>query len=305
MAALIGLGSNLGDRSRTLSEALTALALLGGSLRASHLYETAPWGVRDQPRFLNAVALLETDLAPEPMLGALKAIERRAGRPEADPERWGPRVLDLDLLDLDGIVREGDLVLVRSARSPLHWRDLDGPHHRDAHALTRPRRSGLRPVARARGPGGMSAQDPQPVIEGVIGVGKTTSRASSPRGSARGSCSRRWRRTCFAPLIRIAGATRSRCRCSSCSPGTGQQRASRRGPVPDAIVGDYLFRKDRIATLNLDDEETASMTRFAALSGPPRPDRVVYLQPAETLLQRIERGRPFEKNMDPGASQSE
>lgn len=90
--AYVGLGSNLGDRRAVLESALAALA----PRRASRLRETAPWGLAEQPPFLNAVAELETDLAPDALLDLLLDLERRHGRIRA--ERWGPRTLDLDLL---------------------------------------------------------------------------------------------------------------------------------------------------------------------------------------------------------------
>ena len=91
--AYVGLGSNLGDRAAALAGALAELA----PLRVSRVVETAPWGRPDQPPFLNAVAELETELAPEALLERLLDLERRAGRVR-DGERWGPRTLDLDLL---------------------------------------------------------------------------------------------------------------------------------------------------------------------------------------------------------------
>ncbi len=111
MRAIVALGSNLGDRRAILEQAALRLASLaeGGKLRASHLYETRPWGVIDQPDFLNAVVRFETRLGPPALLAALKAIERDAGRTEGT--RWGPRILDLDILDMDGILREGDPTL--------------------------------------------------------------------------------------------------------------------------------------------------------------------------------------------------
>ena len=97
----LGLGSNLGDRRAYLREALRALAALPGTTvqAVSALYESAPWGVTDQPPFLNAVAAITTPLAPSDLLRAVKRIERAAGR-RAGP-RWGPRPLDIDLLLYD------------------------------------------------------------------------------------------------------------------------------------------------------------------------------------------------------------
>lgn len=97
--AAIGLGSNLDRPERQIERAIEALAGLPATrLRArSALYRTPPWGYPDQPWFVNAAALLETGLDPLALHAALRAIEDRAGR-RRDGPRWGPRVLDLDLL---------------------------------------------------------------------------------------------------------------------------------------------------------------------------------------------------------------
>ena len=103
--AFIALGSNLGDAHAQVLSAFDALAGLPGTqlLARSQLYLTPPWGVLDQPPFVNAVALVDTRLAPHELLDALLAIERAAGRVR-DGERWGPRTLDLDVLHMDAIV---------------------------------------------------------------------------------------------------------------------------------------------------------------------------------------------------------
>jgi 2-amino-4-hydroxy-6-hydroxymethyldihydropteridine diphosphokinase len=91
--AYVGLGSNLGDREGLIREA----AGLIGARRLSTIRETEPWGLEDQPRFLNAVAELETSLTPRHLLDRLLEVERRLGRERSGP-RWGPRTIDLDLL---------------------------------------------------------------------------------------------------------------------------------------------------------------------------------------------------------------
>ncbi len=98
-AAYIGLGSNLADPRAQVERALQCLARLPESrlLGSSHLYRSAPWGVLDQPEFVNAAAAIETGLSPQTLMQALLAIERDAGR-DRSGERWGPRILDLDLL---------------------------------------------------------------------------------------------------------------------------------------------------------------------------------------------------------------
>lgn len=97
--ALVGMGGNVGDVSATFESAFAALTRLPDSrlLRRSSLYRTPAWGPIAQSDFLNAVALVETGLAPDALLAHLLGIERDHGRERGDT-RWGPRTLDLDLL---------------------------------------------------------------------------------------------------------------------------------------------------------------------------------------------------------------
>lgn len=101
--AYVALGSNLGNPQQQLLEAMDALANLPNTrlLQRSHLYSTPPWGVLEQPSFVNAAVQLDTMLSPHVLLDALLAIERQAGRVRA--ERNGPRTLDLDLLHVEGV----------------------------------------------------------------------------------------------------------------------------------------------------------------------------------------------------------
>jgi 2-amino-4-hydroxy-6-hydroxymethyldihydropteridine diphosphokinase len=94
----IALGSNLGDRREQMRQSLRLLAARQvGILRVSSLYETAPWGKLDQGPFLNAVAEVETALDARGLLALLLEVEASLGRERR--ERWGPRSLDLDLLE--------------------------------------------------------------------------------------------------------------------------------------------------------------------------------------------------------------
>src|SRR5690348_6261131 len=97
-AAYVALGSNLDDPEAQVERGFAALAALSHTLldARSRLYRTPPWGMPDQPDFINAVARLQTSLTPRQLLDALLAIEARAGR--ARGVRYGPRTLDLDLL---------------------------------------------------------------------------------------------------------------------------------------------------------------------------------------------------------------
>ncbi len=95
----IGLGSNLAEPLQQLRGALAALAQLPYTALAqtSSFYSSDPLGPADQPRYVNAVAALDTHLEPLQLLDALQAIELTQGRERKD-ERWGPRTLDLDIL---------------------------------------------------------------------------------------------------------------------------------------------------------------------------------------------------------------
>jgi 2-amino-4-hydroxy-6-hydroxymethyldihydropteridine diphosphokinase len=127
--AYIGLGSNLGDPQAQVEAGVRALENLPQSqlLKRSRLYRSAPWGRTDQPDFVNAAVLIETARSPNALMRELLAIERLAGR-ERGNQRWGPRVLDLDILLF------GD-------------RAIDEPHLRVPHPHLHERAFALLPLA--------------------------------------------------------------------------------------------------------------------------------------------------------------
>ena len=91
------LGSNLGDRLQVMRTASELIDMqIGSIVSASSIYETAPWGVLDQPSFLNQVLEVETEMAPEEVLRIILDIEHELGRVRY--ERWGARVIDIDIL---------------------------------------------------------------------------------------------------------------------------------------------------------------------------------------------------------------
>ncbi|MDO8730419.1 MAG: 2-amino-4-hydroxy-6-hydroxymethyldihydropteridine diphosphokinase [Candidatus Omnitrophota bacterium] len=102
--ATLSLGSNLGDRAENLRVALQKIGELPSTriVKSSTFHETDPVGGPPQGKFLNAAARLETELEPHELLHSLQKIEREMGRP-AEHERWGPRVIDLDLLTYDNL----------------------------------------------------------------------------------------------------------------------------------------------------------------------------------------------------------
>jgi 2-amino-4-hydroxy-6-hydroxymethyldihydropteridine diphosphokinase len=110
--ALIGLGSNIGDKAGNISRAI-ALLTPGDDVRLvarSRLYRTPPWGKTDQDWFVNACIGVATSLSPGELLGRCQAVEDELGRVRS--ERWGPRVIDVDLLVYRDVTLEHpDLVI--------------------------------------------------------------------------------------------------------------------------------------------------------------------------------------------------
>ncbi len=96
--AAIALGSNLADRRAALCHALSAIARICDLLRTSTFIETEPVGVLDQPPFLNACCIVRTTLHPRDLLARLHEIEQSMGRDRSRERRWGPRIIDLDLI---------------------------------------------------------------------------------------------------------------------------------------------------------------------------------------------------------------
>lgn len=108
--ARIGIGANVGDAIQSVRTAMKALERYGKVVGASSLYRTKPWGVKDQPDFINAVVLLETSLTPRELLDGVKQLERELGRTPG--ARWGPRIIDLDILAYDDVtMQEPDLTI--------------------------------------------------------------------------------------------------------------------------------------------------------------------------------------------------
>src|SRR2546429_7263093 len=128
MRAFIGLGGNLPESASAFSRAVAELRGIGSVVKTSSLYVSAPRDLFDQPDFSNAALELHTDLTPEDLLVELKRLELALGR---DPQglRFGPRLVDLDILAIDGqCVTETDIDLIvphprlqepRLAREPL------------------------------------------------------------------------------------------------------------------------------------------------------------------------------------------
>ena len=98
----LGLGANLGNRLKNLRDAVICLSKILNIKAKSFVYETEPWGVINQPKFLNACVLCEAEQEPVELLNAVKAIELELGR-EANI-RWGARKIDIDILLMDDLI---------------------------------------------------------------------------------------------------------------------------------------------------------------------------------------------------------
>ena len=128
MKAVLGIGTNIGDRLKNIENVYSSLALLPNTeiIKKSSVYETEPWGYEQQDRFLNCAVLIETELSPNALLGACLGIEAALGR--VRKFKNGPRIIDVDILLLENtevstdeltvphrFIRQRDFVLV-----PLH-----------------------------------------------------------------------------------------------------------------------------------------------------------------------------------------
>ena len=114
----LALGTNLGNRLDNLRAAFGALPPEVSVLAESHVYETPPWGYEDQPAFLNMVVKAETSLKPGALLKYLKQLEVQLGR--EGNFRWGPRLIDLDILFYDDLIIDTPPLVIPHPR--LHER---------------------------------------------------------------------------------------------------------------------------------------------------------------------------------------
>lgn len=134
--AYIGIGSNLEEPVEQVRQGMESIEALPESsvVLRSGLYRSAPMGPPNQPDFINAVAAIVTRLPPPELLSLLKGIEQRQGR-DRSAERWGPRILDLDLLAFSAVIMASDeLTLPHPGIAErnfvlLPWRDI-APHFR-------------------------------------------------------------------------------------------------------------------------------------------------------------------------------
>jgi len=117
---VIGLGSNLGERDKNIRTALEKMQEKGIELlRVSSVLETEPYGYTNQPKFLNAVCLVETNLTPDQLLDVLLEIEKEIGR--VRERKWGPRIIDLDIIFYEDLVLESERLIVPHPDMHNRW----------------------------------------------------------------------------------------------------------------------------------------------------------------------------------------
>ena len=115
------IGSNLGDRENYLNRAIQLIRKQIGEIpKVSHIYETAAWGKTDQPAFLNQALEIQTALFPNELMDQLKKIEEEMGR--IRKEKWGPRLIDLDMIFYDDLIFEIEGLIIPHPR--MHIRNF-------------------------------------------------------------------------------------------------------------------------------------------------------------------------------------
>ena len=115
MKYVVALGSNLGDRSQILESALEEIGNVSEIIKVSSFYETAPVGGPDQPDYMNAIVMIDSQLSPEDLLLSLQSIENKAGRTRE--VRWGARTLDLDLISAGDLKVESEFLTLPHPRA--------------------------------------------------------------------------------------------------------------------------------------------------------------------------------------------
>ena len=133
MHVVIAMGSNLGERQATLDNAVSKMSSFCTSMKVSSYIETDPVGGPEQPIYLNAVVVCETELTPHDLLKALQAIEDEAGRTRE--VRWGARTLDLDLITYGQLMSDDPDLLLPHPRAHERrfvlapWNEVDSNAH--------------------------------------------------------------------------------------------------------------------------------------------------------------------------------
>jgi 2-amino-4-hydroxy-6-hydroxymethyldihydropteridine diphosphokinase len=305
VTAYIGLGSNLGDRERSIQDALAALSSNGSVevTRVSEIKETAPLGEMAQPKYLNGVAEIQTALEPQELLRRLKATEAALGR--RPHGKWKPRPIDLDLLLFgERVIEQGGLTV---PHPEMHLRSfvLDGLCQLNPDLVHPLLQEPMSELAQRLGGGDfvLDPQAPQLIsVAGIIGSGKTTLAKKLAEVLPGEVLFEPYNTNPFLPQV-YAGkqelALDSQLYFLVHRAGQLDRRTLPRDRV---FITDYVFDKELIYARRLLDPE---QLRLYESVYPPfaervaRPVLVVYLQDSpQGCLQRIhQRNRPYEQQI--------
>ncbi len=305
VTSYIGLGSNLGDRERSIRDALQMLGNNGSIevARVSDIRETAPLGQAEQPKYLNGVAEVRTALEPAELLQRLKAMEAALGR--QPHTSWQPRPIDLDLLLYgDEVVNASGLTV---PHSDIHLRSfvLDGLCQLNPGLVHPLLKEPVSELSRRLGGGSflLDPQAPQVVsVAGVIGVGKTTLARKLARILSADVLPEPYDTNPFLPQVYAGKAELALDSQLYFLVNRAEQLNPDRLSREKVFVTDYVFDKELIYArrlldgrqLQLYESIYPSFARKAA-----KPVLVIYLEdsPANCLERIRIRNRPYEQKM--------
>jgi deoxyguanosine kinase len=306
VTAYIGLGTNLGSRRQNIQQACSKLGELPntGLIAASTAMETEPLGPVDQPKFLNAVAEIETGLDPHDLLAKLLEIETAMGRRQT--EKWGPRTIDLDLLLYADKVIDTEKLAVPHSQMHLRSFVLKGLCELNPEIIHPSLGVPVSELAR-RLNGCDFALDPQRPqlvsIAGLIGVGKTTLATKLSERLNTKLLLEPYDTNPFLPQV-YAGRQDLALHCQLYFLLNRVEQLNPTNFMPARMLfTDYVFEKDPIyARQLLDADQLSIYERLYPLcpANVTRPVLVIYLHDtAENCLEQIHhRNRPYEQKID-------
>ncbi len=317
---ILHLGTNLGNRELHLLHARQLLESRAGTIiRTSAIYRSEPWGISQQPDFLNQALLLSTSLSPNDLLQTILELEREMGRERG--EKWGPRLIDIDIISYDNVIvhdpqlqiphsqmHRRNFVLIPLAEIAPDWRHPE--NGKTVQALlaksgdtlkVEPYRPESSPENRQSGSLPWSFM----VIEGNIGAGKTTLCQMMARDFGCKLILEQFAENPFLPFfyqnperyafpVELFFMTERHKQL--------QEELQQKSLFQASVVADYFFLKTLLfAKNNLGEEEYRLFQRlFSVLNAAfPKPDLLVFLhRPVDALLSNIrKRGRGYEQDI--------
>ncbi|MBN1795637.1 MAG: 2-amino-4-hydroxy-6-hydroxymethyldihydropteridine diphosphokinase [Sedimentisphaerales bacterium] len=304
--AYISLGSNLGDRKDYIQKALNSIKNLSGTnlLNISEIYETKPLADADQPKYLNAVAQIDTELPPEILLGELQKIEDTLGRQRTG--KWQSRNIDLDILLYGDEIVNIESLTIPHPQMHLRLFVLKGLCELNPvieHPILKVTASGL--ACRLNGQDfTLNPNVPQLIsIAGVIGVGKTTLAKKLNEQLKSELILEPYDTNPFLPQV-YAGNKQLALPCQLFFLLHRTEQLNRKKYKPQQVIfSDYVFEKELLYAqmfLNSENLELYNSIYPDCLESIIKPSLVIYLNDkTQSCLERIhKRNRPYEQKID-------